>query len=350
MKPELERLCAAYIANRDAVKKAFKWDNNELFSVCANIFCACGQAADADRLKACHAIIREHTKPFSKFRGGKVRSILASMLAMGEKPEVRMELANEYYRLLKRRFRGTEYLVLTAFLLADLADRPLTEETVARGKELFERMNRKHRILTDQADSVFAMLLAHSDQTDDEVIEGMESCFQALRERFSSKGGMQTAAQVLSMTAGSPEEKARRVIDLYDALTEAGVKYGRSSALAPLAALSLADTPIPTLTEEIQAADAFLQTQDGYGARETDEETRALHAVMIVSDQYAGTSQVNVTVMTNTLEMLISKQQASRISLILNLLQFALKFIPGLEDKSEEEERPKDKAEKKSGK
>jgi len=49
---------------------------------------------------------------------------------------------------------------------------------------------------------------------------------------------------------------------------------------------------------------------------------------MIVSDQYAGTEQVNITVMTNTIDMLIAKQQASRISLFMNLLQFAVNLLP----------------------
>ena len=68
MKPELEKLCADYIVNRDTVGKAFRWDSSDLYSVCANMFCACGQAADADRLKECREIIRKHTGLFSKFR------------------------------------------------------------------------------------------------------------------------------------------------------------------------------------------------------------------------------------------------------------------------------------------
>ena len=140
MKPELEKLCADYIVNRDTVGKAFRWDSSDLYSVCANMFCACGQTADADRLKECREIIRKHTGLFSKFRSKKVRAMLASMLSLGEKPEDRMDLANDYFSLLKRHFKGTEYLVLAAFLLTDLADLPLTEETAVRGKQIWRRM------------------------------------------------------------------------------------------------------------------------------------------------------------------------------------------------------------------
>ena len=69
-----------------------------------------------------------------------------------------------------------------------------------------------------------------------------------------------------------------------------------------------------------------------------------MYAVMIVSDQYAGTEQVNITVMTNTIDMLIAKQQASRISIFMNLLQFAVKLLLPEEKEQSEEEQKKDDA------
>jgi len=345
LKPELEKLCQDYISNRDAVKEAFRWENDALHAVCANIFCARGKTADTERLKECPKIIKGSTGFRSKFRSRKVRSVLAAMLSsLEDKPEDRMAQANDYFRLLKRQFRGSEYLVLTAFLLADLADQTLTEEAISFGKEIYARMNRQHRILTDKTDSVFAMLMAYSGKTADELTNETETCYQALKKRFSSNGA-QTAAQILSMAGGTPEEKTQRVTDLYDALHEAEIKYGHSSELAPLAALSLVDTPLSVLTEEIKEVDEFLKTQKGFsGSKNDDRAQRAMYAVMIVSDQYAGTEQVNITVMTNTIDMLIAKQQASRISIFMNLLQFAVKLLLPEEKEQSEEERKKDDA------
>ena len=47
--------------------------------------------------------------------------------------------------------------------------------------------------------------------------------------------------------------------------------------------------------------------------------------------------------MTNTIDMLIAKQQASRITLFMNLLQFAAELLPEGE-KQPEEEQKKDEA------
>lgn len=335
MKPELEQLCAAFIANRDEVQKAFRRDNDALYPVCANLFCACGKQADAEQLQACRKVITAHTGLFSKFRGAKVRAILASVLAIGDDPEERMALAKDYYRLLKRRFKDSEYLVLAALLLTDLKGERLTEEKAVRGREIWRRMNRQHRMLTNKMDSIFAMLLAFSDKTDDEAAADLEACYQTLKTAFSSSGDAQTAAQVLSVTAGAPEEKAQRVIDLYNALQEAGVKYGKAGELPVLAALSLADVPVAVLAEEIGEADAFLAGEKGYGTKDEELKQRAMHAAMIVSDQYAGTGSVNATVTANTLNVLIAKGQAARISTLIEIAQGAAGALKGSGGKTE---------------
>ena len=67
-----------------------------------------------------------------------------------------------------------------------------------------------------------------------------------------------------------------------------------------------------------------------------------MYAVMIVSDQYAGTEQVNTTVMTNTIDMLIAKQQAARISIFMNLLQFAVELLPEGKEQPEGEQKQDD--------
>lgn len=346
MKAELNKLCTEYIANRDEIQKAFRWEKSAVQSACANIFCACGHTADKDRLLACRDLIRKETGLFSRFRG-KTRPILACMLALGENPQDRMSLAASYYDLLKKHFKKTDYLVLASILLTDLAEKSLTEEKAARGKEIFRRMNKKHRFLTNDLDSVFAVLMAFSEKTDDELTADMETCYQALKTQFSSSDAAQSVSQVLCTAAGEPEEKVRRVTDLYSALLEADVKYGKSGDLAPLAALSLADVPISVLTEEIKEAYLFLETQKGYGSK--DKEQRALHAVMIVSNQYAGTKQVNAAVLTNTLEMLIASQQTAMITLAMNLFQIAAEIlgaVKGEPDQADDGAKQKDETEK----
>lgn len=310
MKAELQTLCDSFISNRDAVREAFKWDSAYIHPVCANLFCAHGKAADTEELKRCKKIIESQTGIFSNFRGN-IRPALAAMLALSGRPEEKMSQALENYSLLKQEFRGSEYLALVAFLLTDLADRSQIEEKASRGKLIYKRMQKEHPFLTSSEDSVFAVLMAFSGKTDDDLIYDMEACYTVLKERFSIGNEVQTVSHILSLTDGSPDEKAGRVIELYNALRDAGVKYGRYYELSTLAALSVTGAGIPELVRDIQEANDFLKGQKGYGGVfGLDAKTRAMHAALLVSDLYTNRDQTNTAAMTSTLVQIIAQEMA----------------------------------------
>ena len=82
------------------------------------------------------------------------------------------------------------------------------------------------------------------------------------------------------------------------------------------------DVPAEDLVADIREADGFLAGQKKlYGKKDEDLAERAMHAVMIVSGQYADAGQLNAALMATTLEMVIAKKQAARISLIFQILQ-----------------------------
>ena len=115
---------------------------------------------------------------------------------------------------------------------------------------------------------------------------------------------------MLSLADGSPVLKASRVIDLYNSLRDAGIKYGRSHELSVLAALSLTDAGIPELVEDIREVDAFLKTQKGFGTFGTGSQLRAMNAALVVSDQYTVRDRANTAAMTSTLAIIIAQQMA----------------------------------------
>ena len=309
MKAELQTLCDLFIANRDIARQAFKWDSDAVHPLCANIFCARGMTMEMDRLEQCKEIIKNQTGILSNFRGS-LRPALAAMLAIGERPEEKMSRALENYRILKQDFWGSEYLALVAFLLTDIAPVSQAEEKAGRGKAIYQRMKKEHPFLTSSEDSVFAVMMAFSEKLDDALIEDMEACYQGLKQKFSIGDSVQTASHVLAMAPGTPEEKVDRVISLYEALRNAGVKYGRYYELATLAALAVMDVDLPKVTAEIQEVDEFLSQQKGYGFFGPGKGVRAMHAAMIVSDQYARRDQVDTAAMAGTLAMIIAQQMA----------------------------------------
>lgn len=326
MKDTLSRLCERFITNRIIIRQMLKAESSYIYPVCANIFCAGGRDADPERLTACKRLLKEKTGVFSNFRGN-LRAPVVCMLAAGTHPEVRMDRALENYKMLRERFHASQYLALAAFLLTDLGAAGSHPEAADRGKYIYNLMKARHPFLTSSEDSVFAVFLAFSEKTDDELIDDMEGCFARLKRFFPSSNCLQSVSHVLCLGPGRPEEKVERLCLLYDAIKENGGKYGKYYELSTLAALSLLEGPVAEIAADVMDADAFLARQKGYGAFGLDRKTRLMHAAMLVSDdilarrqlaaaapdtaeQSAAAAALGSAALTSTLALVVAQQAA----------------------------------------
>ena len=309
MNENLEIRCREFIENRDTLKRVFRLENSYLYPVCANIFCTRGVRAEEGRLRQCDALLKANMGIFSNFRGT-LRMPVVSMLAVMEAPDLKIKEMGDHYRLLKQYFFGSQYLALVAMLLTETEPAHPMGEVAARGRTVYDRMKKEHPFLTSSEDSVFAVMMAFSEKDNDALINDMEGCYQALRARFTIGNALQSVSHVLALSNGAPEEKAGRVIDLYNALRGADVRYGRDYELATLAALAEMDENIPGVAAEVTEVYEYLSTQRGYGFFGPGKAARAMHAAMIVSDQYSSRGQIDTAAMTGTLAMMIAQEMA----------------------------------------
>ncbi len=284
MNETLQALVDRFIENRDRIKAAFRLENEYIYPVCAQIYLMADRPVDRERLERCKALVKGATGLFSHFRGN-VKLPLICMLAAGDEPESRWARTQRCYDLLKETFPGSEYLALAALLLSDGAQEEKDLAALAeRGRALYQRMRREHPFLTGREDSVFALLLAESERSDDELIEDMEDCYARLDLRFPKGDALQTASHVLALSPAPPEQKVQRMLALFDAIEGGGGKYGKDRQLPTLAALSLGDGPVDDLARDILEADRLLAQQKGYrGVFGLDRRTRTMHAAMLLS-------------------------------------------------------------------
>ena len=303
-----QELVDRFIETRDAVRAAFRMENEYIYPVCAQIFLAADKPVEIEQLERCKALVKSSTSVFSSFRGN-VKLPLLCMLAAGDDPEERWDRTRRYYALLKESFYGSEYLALGAMLLSDAVQEEDVPALAARGKGLYQRMKKEHPFLTGQEDSVFALLLSQSARSDDELIEDMEACYALLDERFPKGDGLQTASHVLALSDQAPEEKARRMIELFDAIQTAGGKYGKDRQLPILAVLYLSEGSGEELSLGILEIDGLLSEQKGYrGILGLDRRTRTMHAAMLVSLPDRQPELMSATAQQATLAMIAAQQ------------------------------------------
>lgn len=309
MRTSLEQLCNNFISNKEVIKSVFKWENDQIVAASSATFMNRGTVADADKLANCKKLLKENTGVFSNFRGN-VELPMVAQLAIAEFPEEKMKKTLNVYEALKNEFRGSEYLVLAAAVMADMVSEEQADRMVEKARSIYNKMKQDHPFLTSSEDSVYAVLMAVSEKSDEVLMEEMEVCYKKLKESFSASNEVQALAHVLSIAEGAPEDKCKKVVALYDALREAEVKYGKYHELVVLASLALLPVEQSTLVGDIKEVDAFLAEQKGYGFLGLDKKTRLMHAAMIVSADYAKNDNAEIAAMTGTLAAVAAQQAA----------------------------------------
>ena len=310
MKSSLEKKCSVFIRNRDMIKSVYKWENNYIVPVCAAVVCAKGVEADKEMLLNARDLVNKKTGIFSNYRGN-VKLPIMTMLAADNSPEEKLAKSQAIYGKMKNHFFGSEYLTMVSTMLTDMINADEAEKYAQRGKAIYNLMKKEHPFLTTGEDSVFAVLMAFSEKTDNELIDEMEQCFTILKKNFSDGDAVQTMSHILALAEGTPEEKCGKVTALYQKITESGKKYSKYFELAVLCAAALVTDDYDAFTADVIDADDYLAEQEGYkGILGMDRKTRLMHAVMLTSSEYSSDSNADLAAMTGTLAMAAAQQAA----------------------------------------
>lgn len=310
MRDTLQTICDNFIQNRDTIKSTFSWDSQYMIPICASSLCEAGTMADADTLKQCRKILDSKTGIFSNFKGN-VRLPIITKLAISDDPERKFDDAMAIYNILKKYFSGTEYLSLVSMILTDMISVNEAETYAARGQRIYQLMKSKHPFLTSSEDSVFAVLMAFSEKTDEELVEDMEACYTLLKKDYSDSNAVQSLSHVLALSQGTPSEKCAKVSELYQALSASKKIYGKHYELAVLGSLALIDADVSALVSDIAAVDDYLATKKGYsGFLCLDKKTRLMHAAMLTACDYAQENHASVSATAGTLAMIAAEEAA----------------------------------------
>lgn len=269
-------------------------------------------ARDAGRLYACRDLIQEETGLFSNFRGAGHLAVI-TLLALSPAPEERMAFALQGYKVLRTRFYASQYLPLAALLLADWA-RGRDLDGGGRRRRRFTADEAEHPFLTGAEDSVFAVLLALSPDTEQAVVDQVEACYDALKHPFGTGQYTQALSHVLALGEGSAQEKRDKVLGVYQGLKAAGRKYGAGYELGTLGSLALLPAPVEELTADVLEVDEFLSHQKGYrGILGLPKNQRLMHSAMLVSGDYVDqrkTSVMGAAAVSGTVAMIAAQEMA----------------------------------------
>ena len=310
MRPSLEALCRLFIENRDTVKSVFAWESSYMHPVCAAIITDQGMHADEERLRTCKDIIKEKTGFFSNFRSNAMLTMIA-MMSIDTDPSFKLDKALYVYNELKEYFSRSQYLPVASMMIADIAEPQYYSEVAVHSRRIYNLMRAKHPFLTSSEDSIYAAMLAMTKRPEDDLVSEIESCYHLLRNSFFSGNAVQALAHVLTLCEGTPEEKVRKTMDLFNTLKARGRKYGTSFELASLGVLAMLPEKLETIVEDMLEVDEFLSNQKGYGFLGLDRKQRLMHAGMIVTSDYLKNNRtMQGSAVYGTIALIVAQQAA----------------------------------------
>ena len=319
MRESLNEKCRLFIENRDVVKSTFPMENAFMHSLCASYFMNRGVLARVDDLKETRKMLKARLSSFSSFRGSAELSMVA-MLYLDGAGESTLENAISVYALLKKKFPlSGEYLPVAAMMIARSVTEDGWEELAERSRRIYDMMKKEHPFLTSSEDCVFAVMLALSQRSDEEIIRELEVCYNILKERFSDRNAVQSLSHVLALVDADREsaaDKCRDTIRLFDALKEKKHKYGTGYELHTLGVLATLPCGIDECVRDLIEVSDFLKAQKGYGFWGFDRVARMMHAAVIVTSEHIGTSETMENAAINSTVSVIAAQHAATCAAI----------------------------------
>lgn len=308
----LKEKCELLADNHEIVRKEFKWDYDMMSVVAGSIFSSAGQKANPEKMKICREILKKHSKAFSNFRST-VELAVISKMAVSNNPENYLEEVMGVYEKIKgKKIFTSEYMVLAAMCICDQHKVGQAEEVVEKANKILKKMEAKHPLLTGSEDTSYATLLAMTDRSVDEITEDIEKCFTILKEKFTfHKNAVQGLSMVLALKGDDAKSKCERILQIYQALKDQNVKWGKETELVALASLLDIDMDVKKLADEIADASAYLKKRKGFGDWAMGKEYRAMFAALITSEVYSDeASAVNSSLLGSSLGIIIAEQVA----------------------------------------
>lgn len=309
MNVELERKCKLLVSNRDAMHKAFRWDNESMLLAGSSFFVGLNWKADTDKLKTCGEILKRKSGLFSSYRGN-IRMPLLCKMAVAEDAKQYFEDVDFIVQQMKPlKWIETDYKVLAAMTLRDHLDMDDITSATEKMIALYQGMKEKHPWLTNGEDVPFAAILAVSGIDTEVLMTEMENCYKELSQTFRNKNAVQSLSHILAIDPVDIQTKCQKVEDMFDILKENKHKYGTGSELTVLGTLSMLNLTAEQAASEIIEADDYLKSHKGFGSFTMGDAVRRMYAALMVMDTHMPpASHSHESVVNSVLAMVIAME------------------------------------------
>ena len=281
MKEELQKRVDLFIENKDKIKAEFPKEAETLSILCAALIGLRNREADPKKMRKSLEIVRENTGVFSSFRGSLRMPIITKMSLTGDSKDFLYVVQKNYNALSGHKWMGNIYQILASMIMYEYVERKEVNAMVSSTKAIYAKMKKTHPFYTSQEDCTFAALLAMTDRNEDEMLADIEKMYKILKERFKyNRNATLALAHVLYLNNDDIDTKCKKVIDIYDALKDKGVKFTTTYEFVTLGVITNLDVDIETIASDIYEVNLFLKKDKAFGMLGVGRSERHMYACM----------------------------------------------------------------------
>ena len=283
MKQSLLERCEAQIRNEAFLRKADRFEFDQIVKFGALLFTSEGREADSKRAKACKHILEDRAADFSKYRATLQYALMAKM-ALSDDPVAFLDDVLDAHDDLKAGCTSqSEMLVLAAAIIAEHCPAEKRAMAIKKTCKARARVREQYGFLTDDSIVPFVALMILSGKDVDQAASEAEDLFKALKENDDlDVDTSRLASLTLSFSDKPADQKVKAFFDLYDACKEARVATFYDKLMAIYATFADAECGIAELTARISEVDGWLKKKKGYGMMGVGGYTRRLFAASLV--------------------------------------------------------------------
>lgn len=319
MREIVEKRSELLATNQAIMNKSFILEHSLTNAVVAASFAEEDRTVDVELIKEAKKVLKEKTGVFSDFRSYNEITVSARMALSGNPEKYINELIEVYNKLQKGKVFGSSYRVLAAMSICDQGKYSEADSLIEKTNEILKGMKKVHPFITSDEDTCFAVLLAMTDKSVEEILTELEKSYQIMKKNFAfHDNAVYSLTQVLTAYEGSAEEKCDKALKLFNAFKAAGAKYGKGYEFASLGSLIDIDADEEELVSEIIDVADYLKGKKGFGMLDMGKETRLMFGTMLVSGAYlSGDYAANSSAIGSDIGRIVALQTAIFVTMMI---------------------------------
>lgn len=325
--------CDLLVNNRTAIAKKFSGENNLMCIAAGVIYTMADENVDIEKMAECRKLLKEQAGFFSELRKMAELIILSKMTLSEDPKKYVSDLKSVYDKVKNAKFKDSPYLVLACVIICDLGVSDDCDKIIEKAKEIMDRMEKEHPILTSKSDFSFIMFLALSYKDVDTILKDMEEGYDYLKNTYKlnvTGNAMQGLCELLAVTYGEMQSKCDRVVRIYKTFKNHKSAYGSDAEFSTLGILADIDESPEKLVDEIIEAADYLKEQSGFTDKVSDRKQRLMYATLLVADVYSRNADVlHNPLISNTLSILTTQRIVKTITVLVNI---ATQVLPAVLD------------------